>query len=139
MKKPKNKDTKQYQLWELRNTRKKAFRAWSSVVRKRAGNVCEFCGSKEKLQSHHIEDFRLCSALRYDPRNGICCCVAQHKFRRDSAHHSFILMYDYLTKNRPDDINYLRSRCEERIEFTKEDLIIIITSLDDEVKGGAKK
>ena len=139
MKKPKNKNTKQYQLWELRNIKKKAFRAWSLVVRKRAGNVCEFCGSKEKLQSHHIEDFRLCSALRYEPRNGICCCVAQHKFRRDSAHHSFVLMYDYLTKNRPDDINYLKNHCTDRVEFTKESLISIIDLLKTELEGGGTR
>jgi hypothetical protein len=135
MKKPKNKNTKAYQQWELRSLKKKAFKLWSTIVKNRAGNTCELCGFKGKgLQSHHIEDYRLCSALRYSPENGICVDPGCHKFRQKSCHHSFIILYDFLTKNRANDIDYLRAHCNDDVgEYTKEKMVSIISKLEIEM------
>jgi hypothetical protein len=130
-KKRPNKGTKAYQLWELRNLSKKCLQLWSKNVREEAGNKC-FLGSckKKNLHAHHIMDSRLIPALRHDPRNGMSCCAGHHKFTSGAVHKNFIVIYDYMTKYRPGDIEYLRKHQYDKIEFTKEYFLKKISDLE---------
>jgi len=115
VKKKKSKETKTYLLKEIRKLKKKCLKLWSENVRWRSGYRCAFCGSTEYLHSHHIEDVRLCPALRYEPRNGICLCARHHKFGRGSAHKSFIAMYTYMTTKRVSDLTYLLEHRNDKV------------------------
>lgn len=52
--------------------------AWSELVKLRAGNKCEYCGTTSKqLHSHHIFS-RHNKSTRWDVHNGICLCAGHH-------------------------------------------------------------
>lgn len=51
---------------------------WSRVVRQRAGNRCEHCGSTERLCGAHIYPKGAYPALRHDVLNGVCLCWSDH-------------------------------------------------------------
>lgn len=118
-KKPKNKDTKAYEKWEISKMKRRVLRLWKEVVKIRALGRCEVCGKTKMLQSHHIEDFKLCPALRYDIVNGVAACPKHHKLGKDSFHRSFIFPYEFL-KDRPLTVSYLCERRNDNIEITKE-------------------
>ena len=51
---------------------------WSKAVKDAAGNACQYCGSKNKLESHHILprcDFPHAASLLI---NGVCLCHSCH-------------------------------------------------------------
>jgi hypothetical protein len=126
-KKRPNKGTKARESWELRNLKRKVLRAWSIKVRNRAGNKCELsflldCGDGS-LSAHHLEDYRLCPAVRYDPECGVCTCPKHHKFSKNAVHKSFTTVYEYMTKNRPEDIEYLKIHRHDEIEWAPEVLL----------------
>ena len=123
--KPKSKDTKIYKAKELRRLMKKCYTLWSQVVRKRAGNRCEFgefygtpC-SAGFLNAHHIEDKRN-KALRFEPANGLCGCPGHHKFYDESGHKSFVSVYKYMSQKRLADMLYLIDHVRDKVELTKE-------------------
>lgn len=60
-------------------------RAWSQLVRARAGYHCERCGAtpeESQLHAHHV-DGRNNHRLRFDPRNGVCLCARCHRWGHD--------------------------------------------------------
>lgn len=62
-------------------------KAWSLVVKMRAGFRCEYCGTREKvLNSHHIYS-RSNYSTRWDVENGICLCVGHHTFSNTFSAH----------------------------------------------------
>ena len=62
---------------------------WHQAVLKRDGYRCRICGSKDRLQTHHIFS-RVRKTTRWDIDNGITLCAGHHylahrdpeKFRR---------------------------------------------------------
>jgi hypothetical protein len=64
---------------------KKLDNVWSQLVKLRAGNKCESCGSTQNLNSHHIYS-RAKKSLRWNLNNGICLCVGHHIGTYFSAH-----------------------------------------------------
>jgi hypothetical protein len=53
-------------------------RAWATMVKHRDGK-CRECGSTSKLNAHHIEQYALNEALRYEISNGITLCDTCHR------------------------------------------------------------
>jgi len=53
-------------------------RAWATMVKHRDGK-CKECGSSHKLNAHHVEQYALNEALRYELSNGITLCDSCHK------------------------------------------------------------
>lgn len=92
---------------ELRKWKNKCLKLWSQIVRERAGNKCEFCGSTKYLNSHHIVGKKF-KPLRFEILNGICLYANCHKWKIGlSAHENPILVAEWLKKNRPDAYKFL--------------------------------
>lgn len=115
--------TKAREEWELKKLRNMCLKLWKQVVKVRAGNNCEICGDSKRLNAHHIEDYKLCFALRYDPQNGVASCPKHHKFGQDAFHKSFIFTYEFMIKNRPLDLEYLKWHKYDKIEINKKYLV----------------
>lgn len=56
--------------------RDKRVSAWAKAVKSKGR--CEFCGSKEKLEAHHVFRWSEYPAGRIDLRNGLCLCAECH-------------------------------------------------------------
>ena len=52
---------------------------WKTLIKLRAGYVCEHCGSTHVMQGHHIISSTEWN-LRFDEENGICLCRVCHIF-----------------------------------------------------------
>jgi len=122
LKRPKRTDTKVYQQKQIKKQRNKCSKLWRTVVLLLADGHCWYpdCEITKGLNAHHIEDFRMNPIVRFDPKNGLCCCAGHHKFKKGAVHKGFVAVYRYLIQNRPMDIMYLEDRCA--IEFTSENL-----------------
>jgi hypothetical protein len=129
------KKTKAEDKKEMQSLRRKCFHLWAAKVRQNAGNQCEAwedgkrCDKTTFLNAHHIESFATNKDLRYDPKNGFCACPSHHKFKRKSAHKSFIFMYLHMITHRSDDLKYLIEATEVIQPQTKESLLEIINKL----------
>lgn len=67
---------------------------WKIAVFKRDNYTCQRCGSKSKLEAHHIENFAECEAKRFDIDNGISLCTYCHNPIHKGSFHNV-----YGTKN----------------------------------------
>lgn len=120
---------------ELKKLRRKCLPLWTKKVKENAGNQCEArengvrCKEVKFLHSHHIESYAVNRDLRYDPKNGTCMCAGHHKFKRKSAHKSFVFMYEYMTHYRLNDLYYLIQMSNITSPETKESLQNIIKIL----------
>jgi hypothetical protein len=105
---------------------------WSLLVRFRAGNKCEVCGSQDNVQAHHIIG-RGNWRLRWETRNGVALCSKHHKFDRHRSAHLNPLWFDeWLDKHHKKDVKWLRER--EMITYSwkrheKEDILKELRSL----------
>lgn len=54
------------------------YKAYRAAVRKRDGYKCVRCGSRRRLQVHHVKRFADEDGLRFDPRNGATLCKKCH-------------------------------------------------------------
>ena len=138
MKKEKSKTTKVYLNRELKRFRNKALKLWKLVVKKRAGNKCEYCGSKEMIQAHHVENYMTNKFLRYSVENSMVLCPTHHKWGKYSAHKSFAFTYEIMT-TRYKDRQYILDHCNNNIEWTKENLLNKIKELEEELNGTGSK
>ena len=88
---------------------KKLDDTWSLLVRFRARDKCEVCGSKS-IQAHHIIS-RGNWRLRWEVRNGVALCEKHHKFDRHmSAHLNPLWFNEWLEENHKKEIDWLRER-----------------------------
>lgn len=68
------------------NLDKKLDDAWALLVKLKAGNKCEYCGTPNTLNSHHVYS-RAKRSVRWYVQNGVCLCVAHHVFDPKFAAH----------------------------------------------------
>lgn len=122
MKKKRKEDTVGEKEKRLKRLKSTCLRLWKEVVKLQAGGQCEVCGQKKFLNAHHIEDAKMCKALRYDPMNGIACCPSNHKWGQDAFHTSFIFILRFMEK-RPLVLAYLEEHRKDEIEITEEYLV----------------
>lgn len=54
------------------------YKEWRQAVYQRDNYKCVICGSKEKLNAHHIKSWKKYPELRYDISNGITYCEKCH-------------------------------------------------------------
>ncbi len=62
----------------MRDLNSPKYRRWRKAVFARDGYKCVLCGSKGKLNAHHIVRWADCPALRFATSNGCCLCVDCH-------------------------------------------------------------
>lgn len=55
-----------------------AFKEWRAAVFERDNHICQHCGSRERLEPHHIKRFALYSDLRFEVSNGLTLCNHCH-------------------------------------------------------------
>lgn len=51
---------------------------WKKDVKQHFGNHCFLCGSEQKIEVHHVENFKDNEKLRFDVQNGVCLCRKHH-------------------------------------------------------------
>ena len=104
-------------------------KAWSKLVKLRAGMKCEIQGCKHKptLNSHHIFS-RKNAATRWDVNNGICLCVGHHTMSsKFSAHGNSIAftywLEEYKGSDFIDDLSNNAHSVKKWFKFEKEELL----------------
>jgi hypothetical protein len=152
MSRKKSKKQKKVKLPSLPSLRRKALRLWTERVKDLQGNVCAFCGAKDGadngrirkdgkmgksyINAHHVED-KTNYALRWDVVNGVALCPSHHEFSKDSAHRSPVWFHEWLEKNRPGVIGYIKkhrsTRPQTADEYSREEMLDIIKRLEDPV------
>jgi len=102
---------------------------WARIVKDRAGNVCERCGSVKRVSAHHIIP-RTCFTLRHDLENGVALCYYHHIGGRNAAHKDALGFSQWISERR--DVNYLNGR---RHSQTKQDYKLIEIYLIQKLEG----
>lgn len=90
--------------------KKKLDKLWSETIRSKGR--CEICGKSDYLNAHHIIGRRALNT-RWDLRNGCCLCSGCHTFKNQSAHQDPLFFIEWLKKNRPEDLEYLKEKRKE--------------------------
>ena len=109
-------------------------KAWSQLVKLRAGNKCEVCWNSETLNSHHVVGRRNLR-LRWEVMNGVCLCVKHHKFGNQSAHENPVWFEDWLKENRGQDLKLIRSTMNEIQKWTIEDMQEKLKELEEDLEA----
>lgn len=85
---------------------------WAKAVKDRDEWKCVICGSKERLNAHHII-VRENHETKLDIQNGITICPKHHFFcRQISAHNNPLGFFMWLENNRPEQLAYLKTKME---------------------------
>ena len=87
----------------MKSLSNKADRIWAEKVKARAKGRCEYCGSYEGVQSHHVVSRRV-RRLRFDVRNGVALCPRDHLI---FAHQHPLAFARWFSEYRPEDHAYL--------------------------------
>lgn len=86
---------------------------WANSVKDRDNWTCVICGSKERINAHHII-VRENLELKFDINNGLSLCPKHHFFcRKISAHNNPLGLILWIQKNREEQFNYLKIKMEE--------------------------
>ena len=110
--------------------------AWAKLVKLRANNKCEYCGTTEKqLHSHHIYT-RSRKATRWDVKNGLSLCAGHHVLSsKFSAHKTPQEFTEWLIQYKgQEEVDRLRLKSNntcKMMEFEKE---VLLEELKKEIK-----
>ena len=109
--------------------------AWAKLVKLRAGNKCEYCGTTTRqLHSHHIFS-RSNRSVRWDAQNGICLCATHHVLGSFSAHKSPMEFTEWLVEYKGQDfVDKLRLKKNGLGKFTPFDKEIVLAELEKEIE-----
>ena len=78
-------------------------KAWSKIVKLRAGNKCEKCEKTAHLNSHHVIGRRN-RATRWNISNGCCLCCGCHTFNSMfSAHQTPTIFSNWIINKRGEE------------------------------------
>jgi hypothetical protein len=115
--------------------RRRLFRIWSEVVRKRAGFTCEVCSlqagtinpannKKVKLDAHHfLTRFIADNPLKWDPRNGVCACPSDHKFGVKSFHKNPIVSSEWVRVHRPESYDLILKHSDISVDLNNRQVL----------------
>ena len=121
---------KYHKKTQRQKVRHKLDKLWSQKVR--SIGKCEFCGSKDSLNGHHIYS-RTNLATRWDLNNGVCLCSGCHVFRSLSAHKSPMEFSEWLIEQRGEEwLSELRLKAKSVVKYTIADLEDILERLDND-------
>lgn len=112
-------------------------KAWSKLVKLRAGMKCEIpdC-NKTTLNSHHIYS-RSKISTRWFPKNGVCLCVGHHTFSsKFSAHKTPLEFTDWLREYKSKGfMNKLTMRANSILKLHKFEKEELLEELNKEIKS----
>ena len=114
-------------------TVKRCLELWSLLVRWRDEYTCQWCGSKNRVQAHHIVARSLCSVFAYfRVDNGVSLCQKCHLHRLKADPDAYIEFRDrWLAKRR---LQYQTMRREYSIgKLTDAELIVLEMDLKRKV------
>jgi len=109
--------------------------AWAKLVKLRAGNECEYCGTtSKKLDSHHIFS-RQNKATRWDVNNGIALCASHHVFSSSfSAHKTPMEFTEWLISQKGQDfVTRLRIKSKSISKLHAFEKEILLKELEKEI------
>ena len=106
-------------------------KAWSKAILSKG--KCEVCGETSSLNGHHYVS-RSNRKLRWDIRNGICCCAGCHLFRNDSFHKNPVFGHFWMEENRWEDLQYITLHMNEIKKWTIEDMQEQLDKLNSLIK-----
>jgi hypothetical protein len=120
---------------QLKGIDGKLDKAWSKLVKIRAGMKCEYCGKTSYLNSHHIFS-RSKRSTRWNVLNGVCLCVGHHTFSSTfSAHKTPLEFVDWLVNKRGDEfIDRLRFKANSLSKLHPFEKEILLQELNAEIK-----
>ena len=120
---------------QLKGVDGKLDKAWSKLVKIRAGMECEYCGKTTYLNSHHIFS-RSKRSTRWTILNGVCLCVGHHTFSSTfSAHKTPLEFVDWLTNKRGVEfIDRLRVQAHALSKLHPFEKQILLDELNKEIK-----
>jgi len=103
---------------------------WSKAVKLLAKEKCEYCGSTEHLNSHHIIGRRN-FGVRWNVNNGVCLCALHHQFSsKFSAHQTPTLFSDWIQEKRGKEwysqLIMMSTLIKPDKEILKEELSVIV-------------
>lgn len=111
-------------------------KAWSELVKLRAGMKCEIHGcGKTVLNSHHIYS-RSKKSVRWDVINGICLCVGHHTFSSSfSAHKTPLEFIRWLDEYKGKDyMNRLMLKANSTSKLFKFEKELLLEDLQSQIK-----
>ncbi len=112
---------------------------WANLVKLKAGNICEYCGNPNTLNSHHIFS-RSNMSLRWDINNGICLCALHHVLGLFSAHKAPLEFAEWLKDKRGDEwYNSLKEKSKQVVKLSTPDRIEITESLKTKISEIQRK
>jgi hypothetical protein len=86
---------------------------WAFAVKDRDSWRCVICGSEIRPNAHHLI-VRENHETKWDIDNGLTLCPKHHFFcRQVSAHNNPLGLWIWLEKNRPQQLQYCRTKLEE--------------------------
>ncbi len=93
--------------------RDKIYLHWRFLVMRRDGNHCVMCDKGPKgINVHHLVPKNF-EKWELDVENGISLCPTHHTLGKHSAHKNPIWFYEWMLKNRPDQLGLaIRRLCE---------------------------
>lgn len=109
-------------------------KAWSEVVKFRAGYKCEVSGNTTNLNSHHYIS-RNNRMLRWDPRNGICVNAGFHTLNTNSFHKNPEWGHFWMEENRWEDLQYIVCNMNTIKKWTLEEMQSKLDELNSELRN----
>lgn len=108
---------------------------WSQIVRSLDGHTCQWCGSKNKPQAHHIVAQGICSIIaRYIIENGMTLCYACHIHRLKIDPDGYIEFRDNWLKERGLNYQEMKTIYCARSRITTDGLKILCAALERKAK-----
>ena len=95
---------------------------WAVTVKERAGWKCEYCGTTENLNAHHIFS-RNNRSVKFDLDNGVCICASHHVFDPTfSAHKAPVEFIEWIKEYRGEEwYENLRRKAKTLLQDLEED------------------
>ena len=107
---------------------------WSELVKLRAGNKCEYCGSTKSLNSHHIFS-KSNRSVRWNVDNGIALCALHHTLGNESAHKSPLSFGDWIKEKRGTEwYETLRNKSTKIVKQSRDEKMMVIALLQIMIK-----